>query len=74
MNLKGKYIKCVSYKFGNFTKNKLYPINSRFIFASTKEHCNFEITDDEGDTISVCSLLSKNNKSFIIYDKEVDGE
>ena len=61
----GKKLKCITNKYGNYTKDKLYDILSRHVRLDGTPS-NFYILDDEGDTMYINHLLNKRNKWLIV--------
>lgn len=52
-NMEDKNLICITNKYGNFTKDKIYPISVSMINAKTKIPAEFRIVDDEGDYFHV---------------------
>ncbi len=58
-------IKCLTDRFGNFTKDKLYTISGLHEYPDSTP-ANFIVYDDDGDAINIEILLRKPTKFILV--------
>ena len=58
-------IQCITDKFGNFTQDKVYPIQSNSKYLDGRP-TNFVIKDDDGDNMGIDWCLRKETKFILI--------
>ena len=65
----GMFIKCITTKLGNYTFDKLYPIEAKAIRCGDKKPTSFYIEDDERDNMYVEDLLKMKTKFIVVRDE-----
>lgn len=68
------YLKCLTDRYGNYTKGKLYTIESNFITLDTKEPAKLFVTDDEHDTMYVESLMKRPGEFCLVLECSSKGD
>lgn len=55
------YFKCITNKYSNLIKGKIYKAIARDIYVKTKEPCDYYIYDEDGD---IYPSIERNTKLF----------